>query len=158
MKSDEFDASALSPSPDDDLELDINLEALETPSDSESYNFPDSMHDLEWEGIQLFWHSLGLCHLSEHWFTISIMVITDDLPRMGKAAIRKASLLEHAEMGHLDLDQVDSNGRRWRRFHVGGQDYQVNMSVLEPYLQVLSHGGELLLSRLGWTCCTEITN
>ncbi len=60
MKSDEFDASALSPSPDDDLELDINLEALETPSDSESYNFPDSMHDLEWEGIQLFCHSLGL--------------------------------------------------------------------------------------------------
>uniref|UniRef100_A0A672Q3B4 BCL2/adenovirus E1B 19 kDa protein-interacting protein 2-like n=1 Tax=Sinocyclocheilus grahami TaxID=75366 RepID=A0A672Q3B4_SINGR len=93
MKSDEFDASALSPSPDDDPEMDINLEALETPSDSESYNFPDSMHDLEWE---------------------------DDLPRMGK---------------------VDSNGRRWRRFHIGGQDHQVNMSVLEPYLQVLSHGG-----------------
>uniref|UniRef100_A0A672L3N6 BCL2/adenovirus E1B 19 kDa protein-interacting protein 2-like n=1 Tax=Sinocyclocheilus grahami TaxID=75366 RepID=A0A672L3N6_SINGR len=81
VKSDEFDASALSPSPDDDLEMDINLEALETPSD------------------------------------------------------------KHAEMGHLDLDQVDSNGRRWRRFHIGGQDYQVNMSVLEPYLQVLSHGG-----------------
>lgn len=54
VKSDEFDASALSPSPDDDLEMDINLEALETPSDSESYNFPDSMHDLEWEGTQLF--------------------------------------------------------------------------------------------------------
>lgn len=53
MKSDEFDASVLSPSPDDDLELDINLEALETPSDSESCNFPDSMHDLEWEGIKL---------------------------------------------------------------------------------------------------------
>lgn len=114
MKSDEFDASALSPSAEDDLEMDINLEALETPSDSESCNFPDSMHDLEWE---------------------------DDLPRMGKAAIRNASLLEHAEMGHLDLDQVDGNGRRWRRFHIGGQDYQVNMSVLEPYLQVLSHGG-----------------
>lgn len=114
LKSDEFEASALSPSPDDDLEMDINLEALETPSDSESYNFPESMHDLEWE---------------------------DDLPRMGKASIRKPSLLEHAEMGHLELDQVDDYGRRWRHFHIGGQDYQVNMSVLEPYLQVLSHGG-----------------
>lgn len=81
-------------------------------------------------------------------FTISTVVIADDLPRMGKAAIRKASLLEHAEMGHLDLDQVDSDGRRWRRFHIGGQDYQVNMSVLEPYLQVLSHGGELLWKKL----------
>ncbi|XP_051999551.1 BCL2/adenovirus E1B 19 kDa protein-interacting protein 2-like isoform X2 [Xyrauchen texanus] len=114
VKSDEFDASALSPSVDDDLAMDINLEALETPSDSESFNFPDSMHDLDWE---------------------------DDLPRMGKAAIRKASLLENAEMGHLELDQVDNHGRRWRRFHIGGLDYQVNMSVLEPYLQVLSHGG-----------------
>lgn len=54
MKSDEFDASALSPSAEDDLEMDINLEALETPSDSESCNFPDSMHDLEWEGIHHF--------------------------------------------------------------------------------------------------------
>ncbi|XP_073728426.1 bcl-2/adenovirus E1B 19 kDa-interacting protein 2-like protein isoform X2 [Misgurnus anguillicaudatus] len=108
LKSEEFEASALSPSFDDDPEMDINLEALETPSDSESYNFPDSIHDL---------------------------------PKMGKAAIRKSSLLDQAEMGHLELDQVDSNGLRWRRFHIGGQDYQVNMSVLEPYLQVLSHGG-----------------
>lgn len=56
LKSDEFDASALSPSHDDDLDLDINLEALETPSDSESCTFPDSMRDLEWEGIKLFQH------------------------------------------------------------------------------------------------------
>lgn len=73
------------------------------------------------------------------------MAIADDLPRMGKASIRKPSLLEHAEMGHLELDQVDDYGRRWRHFHIGGQDYQVNMSVLEPYLQVLSHGGEFEL-------------
>lgn len=56
LKSDEFDASALSPSYEDDPDLDINLEALETPSDSESCNFPDSMRDLEWEGIKLFRH------------------------------------------------------------------------------------------------------
>ena len=34
----------------DDTEMDINLEAMETPSDSESCTFPDSMHELEWEG------------------------------------------------------------------------------------------------------------
>ncbi|XP_064818422.1 bcl-2/adenovirus E1B 19 kDa-interacting protein 2-like protein isoform X1 [Oncorhynchus masou masou] len=44
-----YSAAALSPD-EDDTELDINLEALETPSDSESCNFPDSMHELEWEG------------------------------------------------------------------------------------------------------------
>ncbi|XP_028834601.1 bcl-2/adenovirus E1B 19 kDa-interacting protein 2-like protein isoform X2 [Denticeps clupeoides] len=103
LKSEEFSAAALSPSPDD-TELDINLEALETPSDSESYNW-------EWE---------------------------DDLPRMGRRKSRRAS---SASMAHMELDRVDSQGRRWRRFCIAGQDYHVNMSVLEPYLQVLSHGG-----------------
>lgn len=45
----------------------------------------------------------------------------------------------------MDLDQVDSRGRRWRRFCISGHEYEVNMSVLEPYLQVLSHGGQRLL-------------
>lgn len=50
--------------------------------------------------------------------------------------------MEHWEMGLIDQDQVDSRGRRWRRFCTSGYEYQVNMSVLEPYLQVLSHGGQ----------------
>ncbi|KAG7469535.1 hypothetical protein MATL_G00129970 [Megalops atlanticus] len=110
--SDDFAGAALSPSPDDDTELDINLEALETPSDSESCNFPDSMHDLEWE---------------------------DDLPRMGRE--EGGAVSTPVEQAEMELDQVDSKGRRWRRFRIAGQDSKVNMSVLEPYLQVLSHGG-----------------
>ncbi|XP_061088481.1 bcl-2/adenovirus E1B 19 kDa-interacting protein 2-like protein isoform X3 [Conger conger] len=111
--SDEFAAAALSTSPEDDTELDINLEALETPSDSESCNFPDSAHELEWE---------------------------DDLPRMGREEEGKVStpVTDQVEM---DLDQVDGEGRKWRRFRIAGQELNVNMSVLEPYLQVLSHGG-----------------
>lgn len=44
--------------------------------------------------------------------------------------------------GLMELDRVDSRGRRWRRFCISGYEYHVNMSVLEPYLQVLSHGGQ----------------
>ncbi|XP_041963648.1 bcl-2/adenovirus E1B 19 kDa-interacting protein 2-like protein isoform X2 [Alosa sapidissima] len=110
VKSDEFSTAALSPSLEDP-DLDINLDAMETPSDSESCNFPGSMHDLEWE---------------------------DDLPRMGVEEEGRAC---SPAMANLELDQVDSRGRRWRRFCISGQDYHVNMSVLEPYLQVLSHGG-----------------
>lgn len=113
--ADGFSAAALTP--DDTPSLDINLEALETPSGSESGTLPDSMHDLEWE---------------------------DDLPRMARggagAAAVPRSLPEQAE-GLMDLDQLDSHGRRWRRFCISGHEYNVNMSVLEPYLQVLSHGG-----------------
>ncbi|XP_028280887.1 bcl-2/adenovirus E1B 19 kDa-interacting protein 2-like protein isoform X1 [Parambassis ranga] len=113
--NDSFSAAALSATPDETPSLDINLEALETPSDSETGTLPDSTHDLEWE---------------------------DDLPRMGRGgAVGVArSPVEHSE-GLMGLDQVDSRGRRWRRFCIAGHEYHVNMSVLEPYLQVLSHGG-----------------
>lgn len=40
----------LSASPDETASLDINLEALETPSGSESGTLADSVHELEWEG------------------------------------------------------------------------------------------------------------
>uniref|UniRef100_A0A667YZS7 BCL2 interacting protein like n=1 Tax=Myripristis murdjan TaxID=586833 RepID=A0A667YZS7_9TELE len=84
---DGFSAAGLSP--DETPSFDINLEALETPSDSE----------------------------------------TDDLPRLRRGG------------GVARSPGVDSSGRRWRKFCISGHEYNVNMSVLEPYLQVLSHGG-----------------
>lgn len=48
--TDGFSAAALSATPDDTPSLDINLEALETPSGSETGTLPDSTHELEWEG------------------------------------------------------------------------------------------------------------
>uniref|UniRef100_A0A3B5MVS2 BCL2 interacting protein like n=1 Tax=Xiphophorus couchianus TaxID=32473 RepID=A0A3B5MVS2_9TELE len=68
----------------------------------------------------------------------SDLFLTDDLPEMGRG--RSVGAAEPSE-GLMELDQVDQHGRRWRRFSISGQEYQVNMSVLEPYLQVLSHGG-----------------
>ncbi|KAE8289408.1 Bcl-2/adenovirus E1B 19 kDa-interacting protein 2-like protein [Larimichthys crocea] len=113
--NDGLSATALSATPDETPSLDINLEALETPSGSETGTLPDSTHDLEWE---------------------------DDLPRMARSGASAAarSPVEQSEV-LMDLDQVDSRGRRWRRFCISGHEYEVNMSVLEPYLQVLSHGG-----------------
>ncbi|XP_061885819.1 bcl-2/adenovirus E1B 19 kDa-interacting protein 2-like protein [Entelurus aequoreus] len=98
------------------LSLDINLEALETPSDSEAE--PDGAHDLDWE---------------------------DEFPRTKREGARARGAAwgqgEPSGTGLMDLDQVDGEGRRWRKFCPSGQEYNVNMSVLEPYLQVLSHGG-----------------
>lgn len=69
--------------------------------------------------------------------------LTDDLPRMGRGGVVGVitSPVDQTE-GLMELDQVDSNGRRWRKFCISGHEYHVNMSVLEPYLQVLSHGGQ----------------
>lgn len=59
----------------------------------------------------------------------------------GGSAVVARSPMEQSE-GLMELDRVDSEGRRWRRFCISGHEYHVNMSVLEPYLQVLSHGGQ----------------
>ncbi|CDQ80747.1 unnamed protein product [Oncorhynchus mykiss] len=55
----------------------------------------------------------------------------------------RGSVPEQMGVGSLDQDQVDSQGTRWRRFRTGDplQESLVNMSVLEPFLRVLSHGG-----------------
>ncbi|KAM3614755.1 uncharacterized protein V6R79_018798 [Siganus canaliculatus] len=112
QSNDGFSATVLS-TPDETLSLDINLEALETPSGSETGTLPDSVHELEWD---------------------------DDLPRMSRGGAVARSPTEPSE-GLMELDQVDSSGRRWRKFCISGHEYLVNMSVLEPYLPVLSHGG-----------------
>uniref|UniRef100_A0AAY4CLL2 CRAL-TRIO domain-containing protein n=1 Tax=Denticeps clupeoides TaxID=299321 RepID=A0AAY4CLL2_9TELE len=88
--SDDFPEATLSPAVDDeDLGLDIDLDAIETPSDSESLHFPPEVAQV------------------------------------------------------LGLEDSEDQGCRWRRFRVGdsGQETRVDISVLEPYLGVLSHGG-----------------
>ncbi|XP_071356156.1 BCL2/adenovirus E1B 19 kDa protein-interacting protein 2-like isoform X9 [Trachinotus anak] len=129
--SDDFPSAFLSPSPDDDeTGLDFDLDALETPSDSESLLFP--IYDLDLE---------------------------DDLQRLGVASFRRRPPgprsrsdsrtcsvpgTDQSGLGALEReDMVDSQGTRWRCFSTGDppQESQVNMSVLEPFLRVLSHGG-----------------
>ncbi|XP_035771185.1 BCL2/adenovirus E1B 19 kDa protein-interacting protein 2-like isoform X5 [Neolamprologus brichardi] len=111
---------------EDDQALDFDLDALETPSDSESLPFP--MYDLDLE---------------------------DDLRRLGVASghhrghssdPQTGCLMEtdQSGLGFLEReDVVDSHGTRWRCFTTGDppQESRVNMSVLEPFLRVLSHGG-----------------
>lgn len=48
--SDGFSAAALSATPEETPSFDINLEALETPSGSETGTLPDFNNELEWEG------------------------------------------------------------------------------------------------------------
>ncbi|XP_041867207.1 bcl-2/adenovirus E1B 19 kDa-interacting protein 2-like protein [Melanotaenia boesemani] len=130
--SDDFPSAFISPSPenDDDPALDFDLDAMETPSDSESLHFP--IYDLDLE---------------------------DDLQRLGVASrrtrahgsrsrsnSRTGSLqgIDQSGLGALVRDDVvDSAGTRWRCFSTGDplQENRVNMSVLQPFLRVLSHGG-----------------
>ncbi|KAM6972859.1 BCL2/adenovirus E1B 19 kDa protein-interacting protein 2-like [Aplochiton taeniatus] len=142
--SEDFLNAALSPSPDDeenDLGMSIDLDGMETPSDSESLHFPPNDLDMEGEGLRV---RLGVQRVR----------VRDDLRRLGvstrRSRLHRSSSgfgsrpeTEQASLGSLEQDQVDSQGTRWRCFSTREplEDCKVNMTVLEPYLRVLSHGG-----------------
>ncbi|XP_055487233.1 bcl-2/adenovirus E1B 19 kDa-interacting protein 2-like protein isoform X2 [Leucoraja erinacea] len=95
----------------DELEgdsCDINVDDLETPSDSESFELPENGNDFEWE---------------------------DDLPRVFRSLSDTDSF-----QGHV-TDEETEDGKLWRVFHIGEQEYRVDMAVVDPYKAVISHGG-----------------
>ncbi|KAL0962303.1 hypothetical protein UPYG_G00338320 [Umbra pygmaea] len=118
VASDDYATAAISPSPDDNDDMMLDIDGMETPSDSESLHFP--VHDSDSEDDQIDLEVTSSCQK----------------PHSGLIA-------EQLGMGSLDHDHVDSQGTRWRQFYTGDppQESLVNMTVLEPYLRILSHGG-----------------
>nr|XP_048283878.1 bcl-2/adenovirus E1B 19 kDa-interacting protein 2-like protein isoform X2 [Myodes glareolus] len=91
-----------------DGSLDLEVDELETPSDSEHL---DSGHEFEWE---------------------------DDLPRAEGLGASEAA--ERLGRGCV-WDVAGEDGHRWRVFRTGQREQRVDMTVIEPYRKVLSHGG-----------------
>uniref|UniRef100_A0A8C0WRT2 CRAL-TRIO domain-containing protein n=1 Tax=Castor canadensis TaxID=51338 RepID=A0A8C0WRT2_CASCN len=87
---------------------DLEVDELETPSDSEQL---DSGHEFEWE---------------------------DDLPRAEGLGASEAA--ERLGRGCV-WDVAGEDGRHWRVFRTGQREQRVDMTVIEPYKKVLSHGG-----------------
>lgn len=62
----------------------------------------------------------------------------DELPRAeGLGASEAAERLGHSCM----WDVAGEDGHRWRVFRTGQREQRVDMTVIEPYKKVLSHGG-----------------
>ncbi|XP_044532075.1 bcl-2/adenovirus E1B 19 kDa-interacting protein 2-like protein [Gracilinanus agilis] len=87
---------------------DIEVDGLETPSDSEQL---DSGHEFEWE---------------------------DELPQRDGPGASEAA--ERLGQGCV-WDVAGENGHRWKVFRTGHRELRVDMTAIEPYKKVLSHGG-----------------
>uniref|UniRef100_A0A8C4YFP8 Bcl-2/adenovirus E1B 19 kDa-interacting protein 2-like protein n=1 Tax=Gopherus evgoodei TaxID=1825980 RepID=A0A8C4YFP8_9SAUR len=85
-----------------DGSLDINVDELETPSESELLDGPESGHDFEWEG--------GARERMRLWLGI----------RAGEGSV---------------------GAGLWRIFLTDEREQKVDLSVVEPYKRVISHGG-----------------
>ncbi|XP_059899943.1 bcl-2/adenovirus E1B 19 kDa-interacting protein 2-like protein isoform X1 [Gadus macrocephalus] len=116
LASEDLPLGLLSPDPED-AELDRVLDGMATPSDTESMAFPSYDADM-----------------------------LDEMRRLGVASSHRRvggpAPGAEAGLGCLE-DEVDDQGTRWRRFSPGDepQESRVNMSLIQPFLKVLSHGG-----------------
>ncbi|XP_028911682.1 bcl-2/adenovirus E1B 19 kDa-interacting protein 2-like protein [Ornithorhynchus anatinus] len=63
----------------------------------------------------------------------------DELPRAG-SELGVSAAAERLGRGCV-WDMAGSDGRHWRVFRMGEREQRVDMSVIEPYKKVLSHGG-----------------
>lgn len=64
---------------------------------------------------------------------------SDDLPKP-----KTTELLEKGvESVHpYSASEERDEGRRWRVFRIGDQEHKVDMTAIEPYKRVISHGGQ----------------
>lgn len=43
-------------------------------------------------------------------------------------------------------EEERQDGKLWRTVIIGEQEHRINMKIIEPYMRVVSHGGEFFLS------------
>ncbi|XP_078541352.1 BCL2/adenovirus E1B 19 kDa protein-interacting protein 2 isoform X2 [Lissotriton helveticus] len=60
----------------------------------------------------------------------------DDLPKP-----KTTEILQKDSIPEYTAAEEKEEGRRWRLFRIGDQDHRVDMTAIEPYKKVISHGG-----------------
>lgn len=51
--------------------------------------------------------------------------------------------------GEADEDGNANNGRLWRTVIIGEQEHRIDMQVIRPYLRVITHGGQSVITHEG---------
>ncbi|XP_062888331.1 caytaxin-like [Mobula hypostoma] len=95
--------------PDD---LDINVDDLETPDETDSLEYLGNGNELEWE---------------------------DDTP-VASAKNSPSGKGGSFEDGTAE-DGEATNGRLWRTIIIGEQEHRIDMKIIRPYMRVVTHGG-----------------
>lgn len=85
----------------------------------------NSIHPRDYKKSALFVHS-------------SLPCVLDDLPRAEGLGASEAA--ERLGRGCV-CDVAGEDGHRWRVFRTGRREQRVDMTIIEPYRKVLSHGG-----------------
>ncbi|XP_065278260.1 caytaxin [Emys orbicularis] len=95
--------------PDD---LDINVDDIETPDETDSLEFLGNGNELEWE---------------------------DDTP-VATAKNMPGNSADLFGDGVVE-DGSATNGRLWRTVIIGEQEHRIDLQMIKPYMKVVTHGG-----------------
>ncbi|NWY35696.1 ATCAY protein, partial [Pheucticus melanocephalus] len=95
--------------PDD---LDINVDDIETPDETDSLEFLGNGNELEWE---------------------------DDTPVATAKNMPGDSADLFGDGGTEDGGAT--NGRLWRTVIIGEQEHRIDLQMIKPYMRVVTHGG-----------------
>ena len=61
--------------------------------------------------------------------------------------------------GEADEDGNANNGRLWRTVIIGEQEHRIDMQVIRPYLRVITHGGQSVITHEGlWKMTKHATS
>lgn len=130
--------------PDD---LDINVDDIETPDETDSLEFINNGNDLEWEGqtLELFvFHTLLILLLSGYILLSHVDKRTGRTPPQFNRVLFCSDDTPVATAKRLPgegEEERDSSGRLWRTVIIGDQEQRIDMQVIKPYLRVVTHGG-----------------
>ncbi|XP_032824602.2 uncharacterized protein LOC116950716 isoform X4 [Petromyzon marinus] len=94
-------------------DLDFDVDGMDTPDEADSIEYTPG-NELEWE---------------------------DDTPMKGRAGGERAPPGLSDRGGDDDAAPGGGGASLWRSVVIGEQEYRIDMSAIEPYRRVLSHGG-----------------
>lgn len=59
------------------------------------------------------------------------------------AANRSGTVQPYDSIPTYSAEEERQDGRLWRAVIIGEQEHRINMKIIEPYMRVISHGGEI---------------
>lgn len=124
------------------------MDELDTPEEGDYLDYTD--HETDWEGltpppqkhIWTFWLKTKGVKKVSIFMSIAVCLLPEP-----SAPSRGGASEPHDPIPTYSAEEERQDVRLWRTVIIGEQEHRINMKIIEPYMRVISHGGEDAASR-----------